>query len=329
MSSQRWKADVTALSNALNVDVEREIARISEFIRETVIQKYKRRGAVIGLSGGIDSAVVAGLLVQALGREKVRAILLPEKESSRASTEFGLTQAKKLVIQSEVVDITDRLAALKLYDERDAVIKNIFPQFDSSFRFHVTLPPDFLERDEISYYSMTIEDKNGDRETKRLPVRAWLRISSCQNMKQRVRMLELYHHAEEAHYAVAGTTNKTELCQGFFVKYGDGGVDLEPISHLYKTQVYALAERLGVIDEIIRRPPSPDTYSLPVTDKEFYFCMEYALLDLLLYAYDHQTPNDDIRTETGLDLKEIGRAFKIFKAREQATWHLRQLPPSL
>jgi len=142
-------------------------------------------------------------------------------------------------------------------------------------------------------------------------------------------MIKMYYYAEKANYIVAGTTNKTEVMQGFYVKFGDGGVDLEPIAHLYKKQVYQLARHLGVIDEIICRPPSPDTYSLPVTDEEFYFCLDYELLDLLLYAYEKNVPFDDISNTLGLEKEQIERIFRDFKSKERATWHLRQMPPSL
>ena len=310
----------------LDIDPGKEISRVSEFIREATFRKFRRRGSVIGLSGGVDSAVVAEFLVLALGRERVLGLLLPEKESNSISTEYGLKQAKKLGIETVLVDITDRLKTLKVYEERDSVIRDIFPEFDSSFRFHITLPQNLLEKDRINYLNITIEDKEGKRQIRRISAKDWLRISACQNMKQRMRMVELYHHSEMNHYIVAGTTNKTEVCQGFFVKHGDGGVDLEPISHLYKTQVYELAKKLGVIEEIIHRPPSPDTYSLPVTDKEFYFCIDYELLDLLLYAYHNNIKLDEIASGLGLDHDQVKRAFRDFKAKEKATWHLRELP---
>jgi NAD+ synthase len=117
--------------------------------------------------------------------------------------------------------------------------------------------------------------------------------------------------------------------QGFFVKFGDGGVDIEPIAHLYKTQVYQLANYLGVIPEIINRPPSPDTYSLPVSDKEFYFCIDYELLDLLLYAYEKNVPKNEISKVLNLEDQQIDRVFRDFKAKEQATWHLRQTAPTV
>lgn len=320
---------MTFSKTVLDIDPGKEISRVSEFIYESTFNKFRRRGAVVGLSGGVDSAVIAKFLVQALGKERVLALLLPEKESNPISTEYGLKQAKKLDIETVLVDITDRLKTLKVYEERDFVIKNIFPEFDSSFRFHITLPQNLLEKDRINYPNITIEDKEGKRQTKRISAKDWLKISACQNMKQRVRMVELYHHSEMNHYIVAGTTNKTEVCQGFFVKYGDGGVDLEPISHLYKTQVYQLAKNLGVIEEIILRPPTPDTYSLPVTDKEFYFCIDYDLLDLLLYAFHNNINLDDIASALDLEHHQIKRVFRDFRSKEEATWHLRQLPLSL
>ena len=142
-------------------------------------------------------------------------------------------------------------------------------------------------------------------------------------------MIQLYYFADKNNYIVAGTTNKTEVVQGFYVKFGDGGVDIEPIAHLYKTQVYALANELGVIDEITKRPPSPDTYSLPVTDKEFYFCLDYELLELLIYAYENNVPVDNISNTLDLTEEQITRVFKDFKAKEHASWHLRQSAPCL
>ena len=101
-------------------------------------------------------------------------------------------------------------------------------------------------------------------------------------------MMAQYYHAEKLNYLVCGTTNKSEAIQGLFVKYGDGGVDIEPIAHLYKTQIYQLAEDLGVIPEIIDRAPCPDTYSAPVTDEEWFFRMPFKTLDLLLYAWENK-----------------------------------------
>jgi NAD+ synthase len=313
----------------LKIDPEAEVRNISQFIRNITLKDFKRRGAVVGLSGGIDSAVTAELCVRALGKEKVLGLLLPEKESNPISLEYGQKQADKMGIETAIVDITENLKSLGLYEKRNAVIKRIFSAFDDTFRFHITLPQNLLEKDRLNYHSITTEDKNGIRQTKRISGKDWLEISACQNMKQRIRMIWLHHHAEKNNYVVAGTTNKPEVIQGFYVKYGDGGVDIEPIAHLYKMQVYEIARHLGVIDEIVSRPPSPDTYSLPVTDKEFYFCLDYELLDLISYAYENNVPSSDIASVLDLKQEQIERVFRDFRAKERATWHLREMPPSL
>lgn len=315
--------------NSLSVDPSLEVTRISEFIHEMTFKNFRRRGAVIGLSGGIDSALVAELCVKALGKERVLGVLLPEKESNPISLEYGNKQALKLGIKTVTVDITECLESFGIYQTRNATIKQIVPEFEDSLKFHITLPQNLLEKDRLNYHSITIEYNDGSKETTRVSATNWLEISACQNIKQRVRMIQLFCHAEKRNYLVAGTTNKTELAQGFYVKYGDGGVDIEPIAHLYKTQVYQLSSYFGVIEEIIRRPPSPDTYSLPVTDKEFYFCIDYELLDLLLFAYLNQIPVGSVAETLGLREDQIERAFKDFRLKEQATWHLRKLPPTL
>ena len=313
----------------LKIDPQLEARKISCFIREMTSKDFKRRGAVVGLSGGIDSAVTAELCVRALGKERILGLLLPEKESNPVSSEYAKKQADKMGIGTITVNITEHLTSLDVYENRNAVIRRIFPEFDETFRFHVTLPQNLLEKDRLNYHSITIEDGSGSKQTKRISGKDWLAISACQNMKQRSRMIQLYHYAEKQNYIVAGTTNKSEVIQGFYVKFGDGGVDIEPIAHLYKVQVYELAHHLGVIDEIINRPPSPDTYSLPVTDKQFYFCLDYELLDLLLYAYENHAAPNDISNLLDLKQEQVDRAFRDFRAKEQATWHLRQMPPSL
>lgn len=313
----------------LDVDPDLESHRISDFIRKMTIKEFKRKGAVVGLSGGVDSAVIAGCCVRALGEDRVLGLLLPEKESNPISKEYGRKQAEKLAIEVVEVDITGRLEALNVYKTRNEVIKRIFPEFNGSYKFNITLPQNLLEKDRINYHSITVQDADGNIQTKRLPPTDWLEISAGQNMKQRMRMTQLYYFAESKNYLVAGTTNKSEVAQGFFVKFGDGGVDIEPIAHLYKTQVYQLAKHLGIIEEILNRPPSPDTYSLPVSDKEFYFCLDYELLDLLLYAYENKVPNDRVSAALALKTEQIERVFKDIRSKERATWHLREMPPSL
>jgi NAD+ synthase len=315
--------------NILNIDCKNEAERVQRFIREQVFSHFKCKGAVVGLSGGIDSALVSTLCVNALGKEKVLGLILPEKESNPISRVYARDYAGRLRIPLEEIDITPHIEALGTYRARNEVLQRLFPDFDDSYKFHITLPQNLLEKDRISYHIITIQSPNNETTSKRLSSNEWHEISSAQNTKQRIRMINLYRVAEKHNYLVAGTTNKSEVAQGFYVKHGDGGVDIEPIAHLYKMQVYQLSKYLGVTDEIINRPPSPDTYSLPVTDEQFYYCMPYELADLLLYAYERHIPEDQVAETLQLSVEQIRRAFKDFKAKENATWHLRVLPPTL
>ncbi|MDH7513872.1 MAG: NAD(+) synthase [Clostridiales bacterium] len=312
----------------LKINCEKEANRISDFIKTQTLT-MRREGAVIGLSGGVDSAVSAELCVRTLGKEKVFGLILPERESSPKSEELALKQAKKMGISLEIVDTTPTFEAFGTYRKRDEVIKKIFPEYDSSYRFKITLPPDLLTQDTLNFFTLTIDDGKGNTKSARLKKEALNGILAATDTKQRTRMLHLYYFAEKMNYLVCGTTNKSEMIQGFFVKYGDGGVDIEPIAHLYKTQVYQLAEWLGIIEEIIQRKPSPDTFSFEVSDEEFYFRLPYDKLDLLLYAWENKIPFREIYEVMGLSENRVSRVFRDFNAKYNATQHLRRLPPTV
>lgn len=312
----------------LKVDCGNEVERICSFIRNQVRQ-MKREGVVIGLSGGIDSALSASICVKALGGEKVFGLILPEKESNPVSAEYATKHAKELGIEIETIDITPTLEAFGTYSKRDNVIKNVFPEYNYNYKSKITLPPDLLARDAFNFFTLKIDDGKGNIKSARLDKRTLNGIVAATDSKQRTRMMHLYYYAEMKNYIVCGTTNKTETVEGFFVKYGDGGVDIEPIGHLYKTQVYQLAEYLGVISEIIKRDPSPDTFSFQVSDEEFYFRIPYATLDLLLYAWEHNIPLKRVCETMNLTEEQVKRAMRDFDAKYNATKHLRQLPPTL
>jgi len=312
----------------LKIDSREEADRICGFIRTQALA-MKREGAVVGLSGGIDSALASELCVRALGKDRVLGLILPERESNPISREFALKHAAKMGIQAEVVDISPALEGFGTYEKRDRVIREVFPDFQANHRIKLTLPADLLARDAFNVFALTVDDGSGRVRSARLKKELLHGIVAATDTKQRTRMMHLYYFAEKMNYLVCGTTNKTEAVQGFFVKYGDGGVDIEPLAHLFKTQVYQLSEFLGVVREIIERTPSPDTFSIPVSDEEFYFRIPYDKLDLLLYAWERNLPFRDVGEVMGLTEEQVKRAYRDFTAKFSATEHLRRLPPTL
>jgi len=314
--------------DALAFDRAAEAERVSGFIKEH-LGLLKREGAVVGLSGGVDSALSAGLCVKALGSEKVIGLVLPERESNPLSREYALKEARRTGIRVEVVDITPTLEAFGTYKKRDEAVQDVCPGYGPGWRSKLTLPPDLLARDAFNFFSLRIAGPEGRESSIRLKKETLFKIIAATDTKLRTRMMHLYYWAEKLNYFVCGTTNRTETLQGYFVKYGDGGVDLEPIAHLYKTQVFALAEHLGVIEDIRKRAPSPDTFSLEVSDEEFYFRMPYETLDLLLFAWEKALPVEEVGAVMGLSSDQVQRAFRDFTAKYNATQHLRAIAPSL
>jgi NAD+ synthase len=312
----------------LKIDSKAEAERIAAFIRDQT-RAMHRKGVVIGLSGGVDSALSASLSVKALGKDKVLALLLPDKESSPQSAEYATNEAARLGIEALAVDITPVLEAFGTYEKRDAVARGIYPDFGPGHKLKITLPQDVLDRDGYNFFTLTTIDPQGNSRTARLNNDQAQGIIAATCTKHRTRMMAQYYHAERLNYLVCGTTNKSEAVQGLFVKYGDGGVDIEPIAHLYKNQVFQLAEHLGVVREILDRAPCPDTYSAPVTDEEWFFRMPFKTLDLLLYAWENKVSIPEVCRIMDLREDQVKRAFRDFASKYQTTEHLRRFPPSL
>ena len=162
--------------------------------------------------------------------------------------------------------------------------------------------------------------------TSRMSAPAYLQMIAATNFKQRFRKLMEYYHADRLQYAVAGTPNRLEYDQGFFVKQGDGAADVKPIAHLYKSQVYALAEYLGVPEDIRRRPPTTDTFSLPQTQEEFYYALPYDKMDLCLYAHNHHVPPIEVAPVVGITADQVERVFKDIDQKRRTTKYLHARP---
>lgn len=246
--------------NSLNLDAAAETERIVEFIQKNVRQVMRRSGGVVGISGGIDSAVVLGLAVRAFGAGKVVAVMIPDKDSDPISEKLARELAAKFGVEPLLENITGALQGFDCYRRRDDAIRRVFPEFDDAkgYKAKIVLPPDLLDAGTLNVFSVTIVRPDGKEENRPLPPREMLQIVAASNLKQRSRMSTLYYHAEARQFAVIGTANKNEHDEGFFVKYGDGGADIQPIAHLFKTQVYQLARHLGVPEEFrsARRRPT-------------------------------------------------------------------------
>jgi NAD+ synthase len=313
-------------SNLFALDPATTVDKLSYFIKQEVFSHLRRKGAVIGISGGVDSAVCAAIAVRALASERVLGVILPEKESSPISERYARKLADQLGTKTAYFNITPILDSLGVYAIREAIVKSLFPEYDASYRFRIILPQNLLDKNRLNIYSLEIQDGKGQLRSKRLDAQSYRKMVAATDMKQRVRMTMLYYYAEMNHYAVIGTTNRSEMMQGFYVKYGDGGVDLEPLAHLYKTQVYQLASYLKIPDEIIERQPSPDTFNLEVSDKEFYFCLPYNLVDLFLYAFENKLTVADLQNGLHLDREAIQRGLDEVEKKFKATEYLRKMP---
>jgi NAD+ synthase len=311
----------------LQLDLAAESARIEEAMRAQVLRTLRRKGVVVGLSGGIDSSVVAALAVRALGPDRVLGLFMPERDSAPDSLRLGRLLADALGIETALEDIGPALEGLRCYDRQVEAIRLVVPEYGRDWKCKLVLPS-LLEGDRLSVSRLVVEAPDGTRRTARLTVPAYLGLVAATNFKQRVRKTIEYYHADRLAYAVAGTPNRLEYDQGFFVKQGDGAADVKPIAHLYKTQVYALAAHLGVPEEIRGRPPTTDTFSLAQTQEEFYFAVPYHLMDLCLWGRNHDVPPAEIARATDLSEEHVRRVYADIDAKRKATRHL-HLPPLL
>jgi NAD+ synthase len=305
---------------ALAIDPVRTADAIERAIRDQV-RSLRRRGVVVGLSGGVDSSVVTCLCVRALGADRVQVLFMPERDSSSDSEDLGRLLASRLDVPALLEPIGPTLEAAGCYAKQAEAIRSLFPEYGDGYRCKVTLPS-ILEGDRINVSVLTIESPSGERKTARLTPSAYLQLVAATNYKQRVRKMTEYYHADRLNYVVAGTPNRLEYDQGFFVKQGDGAADIKPIAHLYKTQVYALAEHVGVPDEIRRRPPTTDTFSLPQTQEEFYFSLPYRSMDACLYGRNHGIAADEVGAAIGLTPEQVERVYRDIDQKRRTTRYL-------
>ena len=311
--------------NELKIDLAVETDRIVRSIRQTVQKRLRRKGVVLGLSGGIDSSVTAALCVRALGPNRVFGLFMPEHDCSDDALSLGRLLADHYGIDTALEDVAPALEGAGCYRRRDEAIRRVFPDYGPGYLSKIVLPSLF---DGAGYrlFSIVIQSPDGRTHRERLPLDAYQEIVAATNFKQRVRKMMEYYHADRLRYAVAGTPNLLEHDLGFFVKNGDGSADVKPIAHLYKSQVYDLAKHLEVPEAIRTRPPTTDTYSLAQTQEEFFFALPYDQMDACLFGRDRDVPPGQIAAAIGLTADQVQRVYQDIDAKRRAACYLHEHP---
>jgi len=314
-------------ADSLKLDHAREADRIVAAMREQVLRRFRKKGVVVGLSGGIDSSTVAALSVRALGPERVLGLLMPERDSSAETLPLSQQLARHLGIKTVHEDITGILEAVGCYRRRDEAIRLVVPEYGPGWKSKIVLPNVFDE-DQFRLFSIVVQSPAGRQTEARLTVEAYFGIVAATNFKQRTRKMLEYYHADRLNFAVTGTPNRLEYDQGFFVKLGDGAADIKPIAHLYKTQVYEMARFLQLPEAICSRQPTTDTYSLPQTQEEFYFSVPYDKMDLILCGKNQGLAPAEVGPAVGLTAEQVERVFRDIEAKRRVAHYL-HAPPVL
>ena len=314
-------------TQVLNIDTEKEIERISSAIRTILSSRLKRRGLVVALSGGIDSSVTVALAASAVGAERVLALLMPERQSSPETLELSRRVAECCQVSYQHEDISGILDAVGFYRRYDDAVRQVISDYGEGWKSKIVIP-NVLAGKGFNLFSIVAQDSEGREYKARLPLDAYLAIVAATNFKQRIRKMMEYYYADRKHYAVAGTPNRLEYDQGFFVKLGDGAADVKPIAHLYKTQVYQLAAALGLPDDIIQRPPTTDTYSLAQGQDEFFFSLPHDKMDLCLYGKNHGVSPAVVAKAVGISPEQVQRVYDDIDTKRVTTRYL-HLPGQL
>ena len=307
-------------------EIEKIVASIENFVKEEILEKFQRKGAVIGISGGIDSAVMASICTRSVNPNQVLGLIMPEKESDPSSQILAEKIANQLGIETKIIDITSILESFGVYENKEKIIKEKFSNFNNNCMYSVRVPSKFGNSVGIPFLEI-LDDKNKKHQIK-ISASEFLTLTASSSIKHRVRMTLLYYYAEKNNFCVVGTTNKSEFLQGYFVKYGDGGTDIEPLSNLYKSQIYQISEFLNIPREIHEKDASPDIWSLKTSDEEFFYSVPYHIVDLILYARENNMTESEIEKISDLSLEQIKKLLQFQNQKQVKSQHMREIPHS-
>lgn len=318
----------SASSRLLAIDPPATVARIVDVLRNQLASAFRRKGYVVGMSSGVDSSVTAALAVRAVGPTKVFGIFMPERESDPSSLSLAKQLADRLGIDSTTEDIAPILDGAGCYRRRNEAIRRVVPEFRDDWGCKLALPADRLAADRLNVTYLVVQPPGGEQRRVRLPAAEYRQIVAATNFKQRTRKMIEYYHADRLHYAVLGTPNRLEYDQGFFVKGGDGLADIKPIAHLYKSQVYQIAEFLEIPSTITSRPPTTDTFSLPQSQDEFYYNLPTRTLDIVLHGLNQGRSPAEVAADAGLTVEQVERSYRDIEQKRMTTRYL-HLGPQL
>ena len=308
----------------LDLDYAQEADRIAARLREATARVLHKRGLVVAISGGVDSAVCAALAVRALGAERVYTLILPERDSADASARHARVLAGHLGVRVETFDIAPALAAIGCYRARDEAVRRVLPEYGDGWRMKITIAGGLDGH--INHFDLVAQSPDGALHQRSLGLAEYLQIVAATSFKQRLRKTLEYYHADRLNYAVVGTPNRLEYDQGFFVKNGDGSADVKPIAHLYKTQVYGMAQYLGLPACVATAAPTTDTYSMPQGQDEFYFALPWPSMDLALWALEHDVPETELAQALGIEPAAAQAVYADIRNKRRSTRYLHQAP---
>ena len=307
-------------------EIEKTISSIENFVKDEIYKKFQKQGAVIGISGGIDSAVTSGICTRSMNPKQILGLIMPEKESNPTSQILAKKLAERFQIETKVIDITSILESFGVYKIKEQIVKEKFPDFNTSCKYRIAVPS--KSSNSIGIPFLEILDNENEKHRFKMSSSEFLTLTAASSIKHRVRMTMLYYYAEKNNFCVVGTTNRSEFLQGYFVKYGDGGTDIEPLTNLYKSQIYQIGKFLEIPEEILDSDPSPDIWSFSTSDEEFFFSVPYHIVDLILYARENNMSNSEIQKISNLSLEQIENLIRSQNQKQIKSQHMREIPHS-